>query len=40
LTLRLVLFAVAIAITMGLVSGLLPAARAARIPIAVAMARE
>ena len=40
LTLRLVFFAVAIAITMGLVSGLLPAARAARIPIAVAMARE
>jgi len=40
LTLRLVLFAVAIAITMGLVSGLLPAARAARIPIATAMARE
>lgn len=40
LTLRLVLFAVAIAIVMGLGSGLLPAARAARIPITVAMSRE
>ena len=40
LTLRLVLFAVAIALVMGLGSGLLPAARAARIPVAVAMARE
>ena len=40
LTSRLVLFAVAIAIVMGLGSGLLPAARAARIPVAVAMARE
>ncbi|ADI15103.1 ABC transporter permease [Truepera radiovictrix] len=40
LTLRLGLFAVAIAFAMGLLSGLLPAARAARIPIAVAMARE
>jgi len=40
LTLRLVLFAVMIAIVMGLASGLLPAARAARIPIATAMARE
>ncbi len=40
LTLRLGLFAVAIALVMGLLSGLLPAARAARIPIAVAMARE
>ena len=40
LTTRLVLFAIAVAIAMGLVSGLLPALRAARIPIAVAMARE
>lgn len=40
LTVRLVLFAIAVAIFMGLVSGLLPAFRAARIPIAVAMARE
>ena len=40
LTLRLGLFAVAIAFVMGVVSGLLPAARAARIPIAVAMSRE
>ncbi len=40
LTLRLVLFAVAVALVMGLLSGLLPAARAARIPIAVAMSRE
>jgi putative ABC transport system permease protein len=40
LTLRLLLFAIAIAILMGLLSGLLPAARAARIPITVAMARE
>ncbi len=40
LTLRLGLFAVAIALVMGLLSGLFPAARAARIPIAVAMARE
>lgn len=40
LTLRLGLFAVAIAFTMGVLSGLLPAARAARIPIAVAMSRE
>jgi putative ABC transport system permease protein len=40
LTLRLLLFAVALAIFMGLSSGLLPAARAARIPITVAMARE
>jgi putative ABC transport system permease protein len=40
LTLRLVLFAVAVALFMGLLSGLLPAFRASRIPIAVAMARE
>ncbi len=40
LTLRLGLFAVAIAFVMGVLSGLLPAARAARIPIAVAMSRE
>jgi putative ABC transport system permease protein len=40
LTLRLALFAVAVAIGMGLLSGLLPAARAANIPIAVAVARE
>ncbi len=40
LTPRLGLFAVAIAFTMGVLSGLLPAARAARIPIAVAMSRE
>jgi putative ABC transport system permease protein len=37
---RLVAFAVAVAATMGLLAGLLPAARAARIPIAVAVARE
>jgi putative ABC transport system permease protein len=37
---RLVGFAVAVAATMGLLAGLLPAARAARIPIAVAVARE
>ena len=40
LTLRLVLFAVAVALVMGLTSGLLPAARAARLPVAVAMSRE
>lgn len=40
LTGRLVLFAVAVALLMGLLSGLLPAFRASRIPIAVAMARE
>ena len=40
LTLRLGLFAVAVAFVMGVLSGLLPAARAARIPIAVAMSRE
>ena len=40
LTLRLTGFAVAVAIGMGLLSGLIPAVRAARIPIAVAMARE
>lgn len=40
LTLRLVLFAVAVSFAMGLLSGLIPAIRAARIPIAVAMARE
>jgi len=37
---RLVLFAAAVALFMGLVSGLLPAGRASRIPIAVAVARE
>jgi putative ABC transport system permease protein len=37
---RLVAFAVAVAGVMGLLSGLLPAARAARVPIAVAVARE
>jgi putative ABC transport system permease protein len=37
---RLVAFAVAVAAAMGLLAGLLPAARAARIPIAVAVARE
>ncbi len=37
---RLVAFAVAVAGAMGLLSGLLPAARAARVPIAVAVARE
>ena len=40
LTLRLGVFAVALAFLMGVLSGLLPAARAARIPIAVAMSRE
>lgn len=40
LTVRLGLFAVAVAFVMGVLSGLLPAARAARIPIAVAMSRE
>lgn len=40
LTVRLALFAVAVALAMGLVAGLLPAARAARVPIATAMARE
>ncbi len=40
LTLRLVLFAVAVSLAMGLFSGLIPAARAANIPIAVAVARE
>lgn len=37
---RLVVFAVLVALVMGLVSGLVPAARASRIPIAVAVARE
>ncbi len=40
LTPRLVLFSVVVAFAMGLLSGLLPAFRAARIPVAVAMARE
>ena len=40
ITPRLVAFAVAVATVMGLTAGLLPAARAARIPIAVALARE
>ncbi len=40
LTGRLVLFSVAVALFMGLLSGLIPAFRASRIPIAVAMARE
>ncbi len=39
-TVRLVGFAVAVAAGMGLLAGLLPAARAARVPIAVALARE
>ena len=39
-TLRLIGFAVAVASVMGLASGLLPALRAARVPIAVAVARE
>jgi len=37
---RLVAFAVLVAAGMGLLAGLLPAARAARVPIAVALARE
>lgn len=37
---RLVAFAVVVALVMGLVSGMLPAGRASRIPIAVAVARE
>jgi putative ABC transport system permease protein len=37
---RLVAFAVAVAGGMGLLAGLLPAGRAARVPIAVALARE
>lgn len=37
---RLVAFAVAVAAVVGLASGLLPAGRASRIPIAVAVARE
>jgi putative ABC transport system permease protein len=37
---RLVAFAVVVAATMGLLAGILPAARAARVPIAVALARE
>jgi len=40
ITPRLVLFAAAVALVMGLTSGLLPAGRASRIPIAVAVARE
>jgi len=40
ITLRLVVFAVGVAAVVGLVAGLLPAGRAARIPIAVAVARE
>ncbi|HEX7003318.1 MAG TPA: ABC transporter permease [Trueperaceae bacterium] len=40
LTFRLALFAVAVALVVGLLAGLLPAARAARVPIAAAMARE
>jgi putative ABC transport system permease protein len=40
ITPRLVGFAVAVAAGMGLTAGLLPAARAARIPIAVALARD
>jgi putative ABC transport system permease protein len=40
LTGRLILFSVAVALFMGLISGLIPAFRASRIPIAVAMARE
>jgi putative ABC transport system permease protein len=37
---RLVAFAVAVAGGMGLLAGIIPAARAARVPIAVALARE
>ncbi len=40
LTLRLAAFAIVIALFMGLTAGLLPALRAARLPIAVAMSRE
>lgn len=40
ITPRLVLFAVALAAAMGLMAGIVPAARAARVPIAVAVARE
>ena len=40
LTPRLVGFAVLVALGMGLLSGLLPAARASRLPVAVALARE
>ncbi|HZJ09019.1 MAG TPA: ABC transporter permease, partial [Trueperaceae bacterium] len=40
ITPRLVAFAVVVAVVVGLVSGLLPAGRASRIPIAVAVARE
>lgn len=40
LTVRLALFAVAVALAMGLLAGLLPAARAAKIPIATAVARD
>ncbi|MEM6427746.1 MAG: ABC transporter permease [Deinococcota bacterium] len=40
LTLRLLLLAIAIALVIGVLSGLFPAARATRIPIAVALARE
>lgn len=40
LTPRLALFAIGVGLTMGLLSGLAPAFRAARIPVAVAMARE
>lgn len=37
---RLIAFAVAVAAAVGLLAGILPAARAARVPIAVALARE
>ena len=40
LTLRLAVFAVAVAFLMGILAGLIPAARAARIQVAVAMSRE
>jgi ABC-type lipoprotein release transport system permease subunit len=40
LTVRLALFATSVALVMGLLAGLLPAARAARVPIATAVARE
>ena len=40
LTLRLAVFAVAVAFLMGIFAGLIPAARAARIQVAVAMSRE
>jgi putative ABC transport system permease protein len=40
ITPRLILFAVVVAAAMGILAGLIPAARAARVPIAVALARD